>query len=302
MRRPYTSVLYSQGVSAEAPIVSDDEPSRRYLHEPGQPPRRRRRGRIAGLVVLALLLSAALAAGALAYLDVREQASDERAARRDAVSTLDGELRRVRERLSSLSARNDGLLARLEAAERGLEQERAGLAPLARRVQRSVFSIRVPDGEGSGWAAYTAGGSTYLVTAEHVVESFGDVDVRQRDRSWDGEVVRTDDENDLALVRVSGLIAPALWQDPENRGRPRAGDELLLVGSPYGLEGSVTTGVVSRVNDEEIQTDAAANPGNSGGPLVDGRGRVAGVLVSGAGENVNFAVPIQRACIEIRDC
>jgi len=253
-------------------------------------------------VLLALLLAAALAAGVLSYLDVREQASDERAERRAAVSTLDGELRRVRERLSSLSAQNDGLLARLEAAERGLQQERAGLAPLARRVQRSVFTIRVLDGEGSGWAAYTEEGSTYIVTADHVVEGFAEVDVRQSSRSWDGEVVRTDGENDLALVRVDGLIASALWQDPEHRGRPRAGDQLLLVGSPYGLEGSVTTGVVSRASDEEIQTDAAANPGNSCGPLVDGRGRVAGVLVSGAGENVNFAVPIQRACIEIRDC
>ncbi|MBA3330130.1 MAG: trypsin-like peptidase domain-containing protein [Actinobacteria bacterium] len=289
-------------MSVEVPSVTDDDPVRRPFPQPEQPPRRKRRGRILGLIVLALVLAAALAAAGLAYFDVREQASDERAERRAAVSELDGELRRVRSRLSSLSAQNDGLLARLEAAERSLRQERAGLAPLARRVQRSVFTIRVFDGEGSGWAAYTEDGSTYVVTAEHVVEGSTAVDVRQRDRSWDGEVVRIDEENDLALVRVDGLIAPALWQDPENRGHPRAGDELLLVGSPYGLEGSVTTGVVSRASDEEIQTDAAANPGNSGGPLVDGRGRVAGVLVSGAGENVNFAVPLQRACIVIRDC
>ena len=62
------------------------------------------------------------------------------------------------------------------------------------------------------------------------------------------------------------------------------------------------TGVVSRVNDREIQTDAAANPGNSGGPGVDSRGRVVGVLLAGGGENLNFLVPIRRACVTIRFC
>ncbi len=76
----------------------------------------------------------------------------------------------------------------------------------------------------------------------------------------------------------------------------------MLVGSPYGLEGTVTTGVVSRITYNEIQTDAAANPGNSGGPAVDRQGRVVGVLLSGGGENLNFTVPIKRACITIRDC
>ena len=64
----------------------------------------------------------------------------------------------------------------------------------------------------------------------------------------------------------------------------------------------MTTGVVSRVSPKLIQTDAAANPGNSGGPAVDRQGRVVGVLVSGGGENINFAVPIQRVCIKLRQC
>ena len=80
------------------------------------------------------------------------------------------------------------------------------------------------------------------------------------------------------------------------------GDQLLLVGSPFGLEGTVTTGVVSRVSRREIQTDAAANPGNSGGPAIARDGRVVGVLVSGGGQNVNFVVPIERACRLVRSC
>ena len=69
-------------------------------------------------------------------------------------------------------------------------------------------------------------------------------------------------------------------------------------GSPLGYEGSVTSGVVGRVADDEIQTDAAAYPGISGGPAVDENGQVVGVLVSGEGENLNFAVPINLACMQ----
>jgi serine protease Do len=107
---------------------------------------------------------------------------------------------------------------------------------------------------------------------------------------------------DLATVRVHGEIAPALWQRPQLGILPTPGDTLILVGSPYGLEGTVTSGVVSRVGYDEIQTDAAANPGNSGGPAVDQKGRVVGVLLRGGGENLNFAVPIQRAYVTLRHC
>ena len=79
----------------------------------------------------------------------------------------------------------------------------------------------------------------------------------------------TDSTNDLAVVTVKGQIAKPLWQTPDATVSPLPGDQLILVGSPYGLEGTVTTGVVSRVTYDQIQTDAAANPGNSGGPAVD---------------------------------
>ena len=64
----------------------------------------------------------------------------------------------------------------------------------------------------------------------------------------------------------------------------------------------MTRGVVSRVTRDAIQTDAAANPGNSGGPAIERRGRVVGVLVGGGGENVNFAVPIARVRAALRSC
>jgi S1-C subfamily serine protease len=95
--------------------------------------------------------------------------------------------------------------------------------------------------------------------------------------------------------------AGPLWQTPR-KTLPQTGDQLLLVGSPYGLYGTVTTGVVSRVTWNAIQTDAAANPGNSGGPALDRAGHVVGVLVAGGGENLNFAIPIRQLCLKLRHC
>lgn len=127
--------------------------------------------------------------------------------------------------------------------------------------------------------------------------------VSRKGGSWSGEIVTVDRANDLAVVRISGRPSGAapLWQVPR-RSPPHVGEQLLLVGSPFGLEGTVTTGVVSRVTRNTIQTDAAANPGNSGGPALDKQGRIVGVLVAGGGQNVNFAVPIAKACATIRRC
>jgi len=109
-------------------------------------------------------------------------------------------------------------------------------------------------------------------------------------------------EINLALVEAPRILAAPLWQHPQLGVSPVVGDELVLVGSPFGLEGTVTSGVVSRVTYDAIQTDAAANPGNSGGPAVNRSGEVVGVLLAGGAENLNFAVPIQRACVTVRKC
>jgi S1-C subfamily serine protease len=206
-----------------------------------------------------------------------------------------------------LSAQNASLASRLRAAEGQVKKVNAGSAPLAAMILKSVFTVETGDGEGTGWAAWVAGDSTYVITANHVVAgnvAYGDrtVKLHRKSSTWEGRVIRTDTVNDLAVIRVRKRIATPLWQDPSAQISPSPGDQLLLVGSPYGLEGTVTQGVVSRVSYNEIQTDAAANPGNSGGPAVDKQGHVVGVLLAGGGENLNFTVPIQRACVTLRRC
>ena len=162
--------------------------------------------------------------------------------------------------------------------------------------------METPDGTGSAWAAWTHDGDTYLVSASHVVDGHRTVVLKRRGGSWTGRVRAVDTTNDLAVVEVRGEVAPPLWQNARRQAYPSVGETLMLVGSPFGLEGTVTTGIVSRVTYNKIQTDAAANPGNSGGPAVDRLGHVVGILLSGEGENLNFVVPIRRACVAIRDC
>ncbi|HEV2775208.1 MAG TPA: trypsin-like peptidase domain-containing protein, partial [Solirubrobacteraceae bacterium] len=117
-------------------------------------------------------------------------------------------------------------------------------------------------------------------------------------------VVRRDAATDLAVVRVAPHRAPRLTALPlGDSGDVRIGDRAIAIGNPFGLERSLTVGVVSalgrRMTSPDgtrirnvVQTDAAINPGNSGGPLLDGAGRVIGVMTQGRGSGIAFAVPV----------
>jgi S1-C subfamily serine protease len=223
--------------------------------------------------------------------------SSERSARR-------AEIGKLQKQVTLLESRDAALAGRLGSAEKTLKRHDTGIAPLAARVLRSVFTIETDRGLGSAFVGWRDGDITYLVTANHVVEGqLGDVSIRRKGGAWSGEVAGTDPKHDLAIVRMDAKPAGAapLWQRPRTK-LPQVGDQLLLIGSPYGLYGTVTTGVVSRVTSTAIQTDAAANPGNSGGPALDRQGNIVGVLVAGGGENINFAIPIRQLCKKLRRC
>jgi S1-C subfamily serine protease len=256
--------------------------------------RRPRRAHVALLAVLAVGIGA-IVLSALSYVRLDDRLD----AQEGQIAALGQGAARLERQSAGLEAADARVLERLAEQE---ELAAEGLAPLARRLLRSVFTLRTADGGGSAWAAWTARGETYLISAAHVVGARARVAVSRSGDRWTGHVVRRDWTNDLALVRVAEEIAPPLWQDSRVQPQPRVGDTLVLVGSPYGLEGTVTTGIVSRVTYNEIQTDAAANPGNSGGPAVDRQGRVVGVLLAGGGENLNFTVPVRRACVRLRRC
>lgn len=249
--------------------------------------------------VLSLALCVA-AVGVSAYSIVRSRSlvAGERDARK-------AEMAGLRHQLQALQGRNAALSGQVNTAVKRLHRKEAGIAPLAARVLRSVFTVRTPYGLGTGFVAWRSGSDSYVLTAYHVVKNLtgSNVTLSRKGGSWGGELTAIDPKHDLALIRVDGKPAGAapLWQKADT-APPRTGDQLLLVGSPYGLEGTVTTGIVSRVTKKEIQTDAAANPGNSGGPLIDKQGRMVGVIVRGGGENLNFAVPIKQVCSYLRRC
>ena len=158
-------------------------------------------------------------------------------------------------------------------------------------------------GEGSGFVIHEDG---YVVTNAHVVEDARQIEVEFADgRSFEAELIGADERTDLALVRVQSdepLPIVALG-DSESL---RAGDWVVAIGAPFGLETSVTAGIVSalgRTNqapegrelyEDFIQTDAPINPGNSGGPLLDINGHVVGVntAVNRSATGIGFAIPI----------
>lgn len=248
------------------------------------------------MIVAGIAVVAALGVSLFAVATVREQGMR--------VDLLRDDVRELEGRLEDFRLADQQLEGRLKKSEGKLREKDQGIAPLAARILKSVFTVNTDEGLGAGFAGWVDDGQLYVVTAAHVVDAVGQQVLLERNNgSWRAEVVARDGGRDLAVLRVDGkpVGAKPLWQRPL-ANKPRVGDTLVLIGSPFGLGGTVTSGVVSRVRPKVIQTDAAANPGNSGGPAVDRKGRVVGVLVSGGGENINFAVPIARLCGALRDC
>jgi len=187
---------------------------------------------------------------------------------------------------------------------------------VAERLAPSVANLRVAH-RGRGGRRLNGGGSAvvitpdgFLLTSAHVVARS---DGRGRASFVDGrelafDVVGTDPHSDLAVLRADADdLTPAELGDAE---RLRVGQLVVAIGNPNGFAGSVTAGVVSalgrslptqggRIVDNVIQTDAALNPGNSGGALADGRGRVVGVNTAVAGVGLGLAVPVNAATRQI---
>jgi serine protease Do len=178
---------------------------------------------------------------------------------------------------------------------------------VARRVEPSVVSITRPtgsslDGQGSGVIVDKAG---YIVTNFHVVNGVDKVQVRLSDRRVaEGVVVGSDALTDIALLKIDldNLIA-AEWGDSD---KLEVGDLVWALGSPYGLDRSLTFGIVSAKSrrsgsyissspyQEYLQTDAAVNPGNSGGPLVNIEGQIIGInaaIFGSAYQGISFSIP-----------
>jgi serine protease Do len=197
-------------------------------------------------------------------------------------------------------------ISQTDDGEDALDAYSRTVIAVAERLTPSVANLRVRRGGGSGVVITPDG---FLLTSAHVVArsrggnaSFAD----GRDARF--EVVGADPLSDLAVLRVAGQI-PLTAAELGDADALRVGQLVVAIGNPHGFAGSVTAGVVSalgrslptrsganvRLVDNVIQTDAALNPGNSGGALADGRGCVVGINTAVAGIGLGLAVPINAA-------
>ena len=180
------------------------------------------------------------------------------------------------------------------------------VAAIAQAVSPSVARVDVttPQGRAEGSAViYRSDG--YLITNNHVVEQANEVTVTLPDgTSKPATIVGTDPATDVAVLKIDATGLPAARLDTTP---PRVGDQVLAVGSPFGLSGTVTEGIISALGrtvdtpnaplTNMLQTDAAINPGNSGGALVNDQGQVVGINTailspSGTNNGIGFAIPI----------
>jgi putative serine protease PepD len=189
------------------------------------------------------------------------------------------------------------------------------VSALYERVSPGVVSVETRSGAGGATGSgFVLDGDGYILTNDHVVDGAASVRVRFREGgAISARLVGVDQSTDLALLKI----------DPGSAGRKltplalgassalKVGQPAIAIGSPYRLQGTLTTGVISAIGrsitapnnfpiDNAVQTDAAINPGNSGGPLLDGSGRVIGVNAqiatsTGANDGVGFAIPIDTA-------
>ena len=169
-------------------------------------------------------------------------------------------------------------------------------------VSPSIASVAVYTSNGqSAQGSAFAYDERYLVTNEHVITDSDDVYLRFENTGWrSASVVATDVYSDLAVLEAANRpdeVTPLSLVDAD----PAVGTEVVAIGNPFGYSGSISAGIVSGVDRtlpaangfsiaDAIQTDAAVNPGNSGGPLVTLNGDVVGVVNSGGGDNIGFAI------------
>ncbi|MGP4096972.1 trypsin-like peptidase domain-containing protein [Nonomuraea sp. KM90] len=183
----------------------------------------------------------------------------------------------------------------------------SGLSATAARVLPSVVSVETRRSGGSG---FVLDGRGHILTNAHVVSGNSQVTVVTGDGSrLSAAVIGVDDDEDLAVLEVDypRELTPATLGRSSDLS---VGDQVLAIGSPLGLSGTVTAGIVSALDREvrlggsgrtAVQTDASINPGNSGGPLVNARGEVVGVNTAiaasrgGGNIGIGFAIPIDRA-------
>ncbi|HEV2755014.1 MAG TPA: trypsin-like peptidase domain-containing protein [Actinomycetota bacterium] len=268
------------------------------------------RARTTGISIVLLLVVGALGAAAVWQVDsLNEQVAGlerllEQERRADESFAAE-----VEDQVDALEDRFDPLYERVTDLSEGLPPN---VPDIVARARDSIVTIELTNGvQGSGFAVNLQpdpGFTSVIVTNHHVIKDAirrggAEVFVNRSGERFPAQVTGWDRRNDLAVVDVAADI-PALEWAVEHDHDPSVGDFVVAIGSPFGLSGTSTTGVVSQLYPNYVQIDAAINPGNSGGPLLNKFGEVLGVnTFKLQGENLNFAVRVEVLCEAIvTDC
>jgi S1-C subfamily serine protease len=267
------------------------------------------RGRGAAAIGLALVLLLTGAVGGLTWRIL--EMSDEAEALATRVADLEQDVESAAAQVGQLTGSLDETRQDVASVDKKLEEQAEdsfNAKEITAAAMPSVVTVFCGDSQGSGFVVKAddppEGYRSAVMTNYHVIEActWRDgplTEVRTGEKTRAAELYSWDEENDLALVFVRSKL-PAL----ETAKSPDVGDPVVAIGSPYGLDGTVTTGVISNTYPEFFQTDAAINPGNSGGPLLDRYGDVLGVTTFKLrwSEGTNFAVRMRVRCQHLIEC
>jgi putative serine protease PepD len=261
-----------------------------------QPPAQRRSLLPALTLFLVVLLTAAVVVQTIMLMDTR-----------DKYDKLRGDMAAQR---TAAQEEATGLEARTKELERQAGNT-LDAAAVADKVLPSVFRVQSQTGTGTGFAFANATpeNGTYVITNYHVVDRNWEsgqkqVDLEQKNRRFKGQIVNVDKNADLAVIQTTEAFTRlAAAPEPAKPGQP-----VVVVGSPLGLEDSVTSGVISAqrtINGVTVlQFDAPVNPGNSGGPIVNAQGQVVGVVNAKLvnAEGISLGIPVAVVCQTLKIC
>ena len=249
------------------------------------------RGAAIALVAVVVLVGAVIVEATLS--DQRHQ-----------LTVASGRLAQLQHRLVSIAADVSDLRDRVGALEQGLPPN---LVDVVAKVEPSIFIVQAGGFQGTAFVVQATDARSLLVTNFHVVASVWtsgrrDVELNLGDEHHKGRLLRVDTREDLALIAVERRL-PALHADVDP---PSVGDTVIVVGAPFGLEGTVADGIVSGTHKGYMQFSAPISPGNSGAPVLDEQGLVVAVatqkIVTPGAEGLSFAVPMAVVCRTILRC
>ncbi len=227
---------------------------------------------------------------------------------RDAVrraEALAGRVERLASAFEEQQSSLEAIAARTERLARALERELDPEA-IAEEAKPAVFVVEAVGGQGTGFVVSSRAGRSTVLTNLHVVreawETGATVVLRQGDRTYEGTVTVVSQAEDLAVI----VVPTRLPELDLARREPKAGEEVVVVGAPLGLEHTVVTGVVSGHREQYLQISAPLSPGDSGAPVLDASGRIVGVAVSKIVgvevEGISFAIPVETVCRTVLRC